>query len=120
MGMSNKQAHKQGLSWSTHGVYTCCEEADANTTYFFEREPQNRFDPKAVKIIGQETSDHLGYVPREYNEFVGLLLSNKKLKVHGERVCGRTLEITCIVEGPITELDRYGSAYMDGDDDTQE
>ena len=25
--MSNKEAHIQGLSWSTHGVYTCCEEA---------------------------------------------------------------------------------------------
>lgn len=118
--MSNKQAHKQGLSWSTHGVYSCCEEARANITYSFEQEPQNRFDTKAVKIIGKDTGDHLGYVPREYNEFVGMLLNNKKLKVLGERVCGHILEIHCVVEGPISELERYHSEKVDEDDDSQE
>jgi len=108
---SNKQAHKCGLSWSKHGVYSCCDAVRINTTYTFKLEPSNPYDSNAVKIIGDQTKELVGHVPREWNLLVGGLLRKSQKRafaVVGKRVaCGRMMEIDCFVQGPCNEVAEF-------------
>merc|ERR1719183_692240 len=48
---NNKQAHKLALSWTKHGVRSCCDAVRLNTSYTFKLEPENPFDSNAVQIL---------------------------------------------------------------------
>ncbi|XP_066928966.1 uncharacterized protein [Clytia hemisphaerica] len=98
---SQNQAHQRGLSWSQNGHYTCCSAVLNNTSYKFKLEPWNEFDKNAVKIIGKQTKEMVGYVPRPDNLEVKKWLDKQKtddsIVIAGKRSCGRVLEITCVI-----------------------
>lgn len=107
---SNQQAHNYGLSWTKHGVRSCCDAVRLNSSYTFKLEPENPFDSKAVQIFGDQTQELVGHVPREDNLFIGQLLKKSMpggFMVVGERVCGSMMTIDCFVEGPASKLGEF-------------
>lgn len=97
-----------------HGL-TCCSAVVENSSYEFELEPHNAYDSNAVMITGEQTGELVGHVPRECNIEVGDVLrrakTHKNVNVYGESMCGRLLQIKCLVEGPEDVLEEYFDEY---------
>lgn len=60
-------------------VKECSDLINVNDKLLLELEPENEYDPKAIKVIyfKEEKKYHLGYVPRYYSNELSKLLEDK-------------------------------------------
>lgn len=81
-GMTNKEIYESGED----RVF----EADISGSYeiTFEPEPDNPYDPKAIKVIHSEIG-HIGYVPREFTDQVHSVLKNKEYRIEWKLTGGK-------------------------------
>ena len=64
----------------------------------FEEEPDNKYDPMAIRVLTQE-GDHLGYVPRYYNKAIiarlhnGMTYSCEVIEVSLSKSCSECIKV---------------------------
>lgn len=64
-----------GLSFRPREAKDLVAILEVGHEFALEREPDNRFDPFAVKIIDPNTEIHLGYVPRTASQEISTALA---------------------------------------------
>lgn len=81
-GMTNKEIFESG----EEKVY----EVNLSGSYeiIFEPEPENPYDPKAIKVIHGDIG-HVGYVPQDFTDQMHYVLKNKDYEIEWKLIGGK-------------------------------
>lgn len=65
-----------GLSFRPREAKDLVSILEVGHQFILEREPDNRFDPFAVRIVDERTEIHIGYVPRSASQEISTSLAS--------------------------------------------
>lgn len=65
---------------------------------YVEKEPNNEYDPNAVKVVLKNTNQVIGYVSKEFNEDIGEIIENIKEAFIVNMYMNRTRNMGVIVK----------------------